>query len=351
MQEVTIGPYKIGKNHPPFIIAELSGNHNGSLERALKTVEAAKKAGVHAIKLQTYTADTITLNVQTKGFVIHNKKSLWYGRNLYDLYQEAHTPWEWHKKIFAHARKLGLIVFSSPFDETAIDFLEKLNAPCYKIASPEIVDLPLIKRAAATKKPLIISTGASTLKEIKEAVAAAKGAGCKQLILLKCTCAYPTEPKESNLRTLQDLEKKFHAPVGLSDHTISLGVPIASIALGACVIEKHLTLSRTDGGVDSAFSLEPQEFKILVEETKKAWEALGKVNYGPLKSEKTTLSHRPSLFFIRDLKAGEKIGPDDIKSVRPGLGLPPKEIDAIYGLKLISNVKMGTPVSWKHFKP
>ncbi len=350
MQEVKIGSYKVGPAHPPFIVAELSANHNGSLKRALKTVEAVKKAGAHAIKLQTYTADTITLNLRTKEFMISDKKSLWFGKNLYDLYQEAYTPWEWHKTLFDHARKLGLIAFSTPFDETAVDFLETLHVPCYKIGSLEIVDLPLIKKVAATKKPLILSTGGATLAEIKAAVQVAREGGCKQLVLLKCTTAYPTQPKECHLRTLPDLAKKFGTLVGLSDHTMGICVPVASISLGAVLIEKHFTLSRADGGVDSAFSMEPEELKALVVETGKAWEALGNVHYGPLPAEKTSLSHRPSLFFSKDLKAGATVGIKDIVSVRPALGLPPKESEAICGLKLSAAVKKGTPVAWKHFK-
>lgn len=349
MQEVKIGTYKIGSGNPPFIVAELSANHNGSLKRALKTIEAAKKAGAHAIKFQTYTADTITLNSRTKEFLITNKKSLWYGKNLYDLYQEAHTPWEWHKTLFDHAHKLGLTAFSTPFDETAVDFLETLQVPCYKIGSPEIVDLPLIKKVAATKKPLILSTGGATLAEIKEAVQTARKAGCKQLVLLKCTAAYPTQPKDCHLRTLPDLARRFKVPVGLSDHTLGTCIPIASVSLGAVFIEKHFTLSRSDGCVDSAFSLEPDELKALVDETRKAWEALGEVHYGPLPAEKTTLSHRPSLFFAQDLKAGCIVKPENVVSLRPALGLPPKECDAVCGLKLRVAVKKGTPVTWKYF--
>lgn len=349
-QEIKIGPYFVGPNHPPLIVAELSGNHNGSLDRALQLVDAAKKAGVHALKLQTYTADTITLDVREREFLIDDPTSLWKGRNLYELYQEAYTPWEWHQPIFDRCRELGLMVFSTPFDETAVDFLEKLNVPCYKIASLEIVDLPLIQKVAATGKPVIISTGGSTVVEIGEAVAAARKAGCKDLILLKCTSAYPTPPCDSNLRTIPHLASTFQTLVGLSDHTLSLGVPIASVALGACLIEKHFTLARADGGVDSAFSLEPQEFKMLVEESKKAWQALGGVQYAPLASEKTSISHRPSLYFVQDISAGEVIRPHHIRSVRPGCGLPPKEIDHVIGLPLQKSVKKGTPVSWEVFQ-
>lgn len=350
MNEVTIGSFKIGPNYPPFIVAEMSGNHNGSLERALEIVEAAKKAGVHAIKLQTYTPDTITLDVKTGEFLITDPKSLWKDKNLFELYQEAYTPWEWHQPIYDRCAKLGLIVFSTPFDETAVDFLEKLGTPCYKIASLEIVDLPLITKTAKTGKPLIMSVGGSTLAEINDAVDAARKGGCKELILLKCTSAYPTSPTDCNLRTIPHLAASFNALVGISDHTLSLGVPIASVALGACFIEKHFTLARSDGGVDSAFSLEPEEFRTLVEESKKAWQALGKIQYGPLDSEKTTLSHRPSLYFVEDLKAGEVIQSHHIRSVRPGSGLPPKEFEKIVGLQLIQSVTKGMPVNWQCFK-
>jgi pseudaminic acid synthase len=350
MTEVSIGSYKIGPQHPPFIVAELSANHRGSLKKALEIVEAAKQAGVHAIKLQTYTPDTITLDVKEGDFVIHDATSLWKERNLYELYQEAYTPWEWHKPIFERCHELGLIAFSTPFDETAVDFLETLDVPCYKIASLEIVDLPLIKKAAATGKPLIISVGGATLTEIGDAVDAATHAGCKDLILLKCTAAYPAHPKDCNLRTVTHLASCFNVIVGISDHTLGLGVPIASVALGSCLIEKHFTLSRAEGGVDSAFSLEPDEFKILVEESRKAWEALGTIQYAPSNSEKSTLLLRPSLFFIQDLPAGEIIQPYHIRSVRPGSGLSPKEFDNVIGLQLKTDVKKGTPVRWHLFK-
>lgn len=350
MKEILIGKHKIGPNQPPFVIAELSGNHNGSLEEALKLVVAAKEAGVPAIKLQTYTPDTITLPIKEREFFIDDPKSLWYGRSLYELYQEAHTPWEWHKPIFDRCRELDLICFSSPFDETAVDFLESLNVPCYKIASLEIVDLPLIRKAAATGKPLIISTGAATLTEIDEAVQAAKKGGCKDLILLKCTSAYPATPSDTHLRTIPNLIETFETLVGLSDHTVGIGIPLASIALGCCMIEKHLTLSRDKGGVDSAFSLEPHEFKLLVTESKRAWESLGTIHYGPLASEKVSFSHRPSLYFVKDLEAGQIVKPEDIRSVRPGKGLAPKEFEHVVGLELKVPVHFGTPVSWDHFK-
>lgn len=348
--EICIGSHRIGNQHPPFIVAELSGNHNGSLEHALKLVEAAKSAGAHAVKLQTYTPDTITLDIREGEFVIHDPKSLWNGRNLYDLYQEAYTPWEWHQPIFERCRELDLVAFSTPFDETAVDFLEDLKVPCYKIASLEIVDLPLIQKVAATGKPLIMSTGGATLVEIAEAVATARKAGCDNIVLLKCTSAYPAMPSDCHLKTLTHLSTSFNTLVGLSDHTLSLGVPIASVALGACLIEKHLTFSRAEGGVDSAFSLEPHEMAELVAESKKAWQALGHIQYGTQESEKTTLSHRPSLYFVEDLQEGEIIKPHHIRSVRPAKGLPPKEFEHIVGLELKHSIKKGTPVNWSDFK-
>jgi N-acetylneuraminate synthase len=347
---VSIGTHRIGSGYPPFIVAELSGNHQGSLERALKLLEEAHKAGAHAVKLQTYTPDTITLKIKGGEFLIQDGNNLWKGRNLYDLYEEAHTPWEWHKEIFDRGRELGVVVFSSPFDETAIDFLEELNAPCYKIASPEIIDLPLIQKAAATGKPLILSTGASTLVEIGEAVCVARENGCKDLILLKCTTEYPTSPVHSHLRTLPHLAESFKVMVGLSDHSLGIGVPLAGIALGACLIEKHLTLSREEGGVDAIFSLEPTEFQSLVMESKRAWQALGEVHYGPLYEERVTLSHRPSLYFVAELAVGQIVQSEHIRSVRPNQGLSPKEIDKVIGLQLKQGVKYGTPVSWNLFK-
>lgn len=348
-KSIKIGSRHIGPNQPPFIIAEMSGNHHHSLERALKLVDSAKAAGVHAIKLQTYTPDTITLNIKGGEFLIDDKESLWYGRTLYDLYQEAHLPWEWHRPIFERCKELDLIAFSTPFDETAVDFLEKLNVPCYKIASPEIVDLPLIQKAASTGKPLIISTATANLVEISEAVQTARKAGCKDLILLKCTASYPASPEDANLNTIPHLAETFNTLVGLSDHTLGLGVPLASIPLGACVIEKHFTLNRNEGGVDDAFSMEPEEFKTLVIESKRAWQALGEIKYEPLHSERVTYSHRPSLYFVQDVSSGEAVKANHVRSVRPGKGLPPKFIDKVIGLKLTRSVKKGTPVSWELF--
>lgn len=349
MKEIKIGSYYIGHNHPPFIIAELSGNHNQSLDKAKELISLAKAAGVHAVKLQTYTPDTITLNVQSAEFMIDEPTSLWKGRTLYDLYQEAHTPWEWHEALFQYAKELGLIIFSSPFDETAVDFLERLNPPCYKVASPEIVDLPLIAKMASTGKPLMISTGGATFEEIEEALSTAKKAGCNDIVLLKCTMAYPANPEDAHLRTISHLMESFDTCVGLSDHTLGIGVAIASIPFGACVIEKHFTNSRSEGGVDSAFSMEPDEFRLLVDESKKAWQALGAVHYGPLVTEKVAYSHRPSLYFIEDLESGTKIESHHIRSLRPGKGLPPKEFDHVIGKLLNQKVTKGTPVSWDYF--
>lgn len=350
MKEIQIGCSKIGSGHPPFIVAEMSGNHQHSLEKALKIVESAKEAGAHAIKLQTYTPDTITLDIKGGEFLIKDQESLWKNRNLYELYQEAHLPWEWHRPIFDRCRQLGIEAFSSPFDESAVDFLETLHVPCYKIASPEIVDLDLIRKAASTGKPLILSTGASTIMEIGEAVAAAREGGCTELILLKCTAAYPASAKDIHLRTLPHLAETFDVLVGLSDHTMGIGTSIASIALGACLIEKHFTLSRKEGGVDSAFSMEPDELRSLVVESRCAWDALGTIHYDPLYAEKVTHSHRPSLYFVEDLPSGTVVQIQHIRSVRPGSGLPPKELSHVLGLTLTQEVKKGTPVKWDVFK-
>lgn len=350
MKSISIGTHLVGSEHPPFIVAELSGNHRGSYDRLVELVDAAHAAGAHAIKLQTYTPDSITLDIHTNEFMIHDPKSLWAGRSLYDLYQEAHTPREWHAPLFEYCKKLGITLFSTPFDETAVDFLEDLQVPCYKIASLEIVDLPLIRKAAATKKPLILSTGASTLHEIEEAVTAAREAGCKDLILLKCTAAYPANPEDMNLRTIPDMSKKFNVPVGLSDHSLGIGVPIASVAFGSCLIEKHFTLKRSEGGVDSAFSMEPQELSDLVIESQKAWQALGKVSYDPLDTEKGTWAQRPSIYFVETLKAGTTIQLQHLRTVRPGKGLPPKELSKLIGKQLTKDVQKGTPASWGIFR-
>lgn len=340
----------MGSEHPPFIVAEMSGNHHHSLERALELVRLAKQSGVHALKLQTYTPDTITLNSQEAEFLIQDPNSLWKGKTLYQLYEEAYLPWEWHKPIFELCQTLDLLVFSTPFDETAVDFLETLHVPCYKIASLEIIDLPLIRKVAQTGKPLILSTGAASLSEIAEAVATAKESGCQDIILLQCTSSYPASPKDSHLRTIPHLMKTFDTLVGLSDHTLGIGVPLASIALGACLIEKHFTLSRQDLGVDAPFSLEPLEFKLLVIESERAWQALGEIHLTAIPSESHSLSLRPSLYFVEDLPAHTFIQPHHIRSIRPAKGLPPKYSETLIGLKLSHSVKKGTPVTWNVFK-
>jgi N-acetylneuraminate synthase len=341
-----IGTQRIGINHAPFIIAEMSGNHNQSLERALEIVEAAARTGAHAIKLQTYTADTMTLDLKEGEFFISDKNSPWKGQSLYDLYKIAHTPWDWHKPIFDHAKKLGLICFSTPFDETAVEFLEKLEAPAYKIASFENTDLPLIQRVAATGKPLIISTGMASQEELDESVDVARKAGCKDLILLKCTSTYPATPENSNLLTIPYLRDRYGCEIGLSDHTLGIGVAVASIALGATVIEKHFTLKRSDGGVDSAFSLEPHEMKELVEQTKRAWQSLGKVFVAPTEAEKPSIMFRRSLYVVKDMKAGDVLTKENVRAIRPGLGLSPKEFDRVVGKKVKYDVKRGTPLIW-----
>ena len=339
---ITIENTKIGVASKPFIIAEMSGNHNHSLERALEIVEAAARTGAHAIKLQTYTADTMTLDLKEREFFISDEKSPWKGQSLYDLYKIAHTPWDWHKPIFDHAKKLGLICFSTPFDETSVDFLEKLGSPAYKIASFENTDIPLIKRVAATGKPLIISTGMATLEELDESVNAARQAGCKDLILLKCTSTYPATPENSNLLTLPHLKERYGCEVGLSDHTLGIGVAVASVALGATVIEKHFTLRRADGGVDSTFSMEPAEMKELVEETARAWQSLGKAHIGPTEVEKSSIPVRRSLYIVKDLKAGDVLTKENVRAIRPGLGLPPKYLNQVLGKTIRRDLKTGT---------
>jgi pseudaminic acid synthase len=349
VNSIKIEDYFIGKDHRPFIIAEMSGNHNQSLERALEIVDAAADCGVHALKMQTYTADTMTIDLNDNEFFINDPNSLWQGNSLYKLYQQAYTPWEWHKPIFDRCRERGMIGFSTPFDESAVDFLESLAVPCYKIASFEMTDLPLIRKVAATKKPMIISTGMATIAEIDETVRAAREAGCQELVLLKCTSTYPASPKNSNLNTLPHLSALCDCQVGVSDHTMGLGAVIAGVALGATVIEKHFTLSRADGGVDSAFSMEPAEMASLMAETERAWQALGQVSYGPSDAEKTSLKHRRSLYVVADIKAGEEFTADHIKAIRPGLGLEPKYYDIVLGKRARCDVKRGTPLSWQLF--
>lgn len=346
MKQIKIGHKWVGADHPPFIIAEMSGNHQQSLEKALTIVEMAAKAGVDAVKIQTYKADTMTLNVNSDDFVIQDDESAWSKRSLYDLYDEAYTPWEWHKAIFEHCKKHGIVGFSTPFDETAVDFLETLNVPCYKIASFESTDIPLIRKVAKTKKPIIISTGMCSVGEIEETVRVAKEAGCEQIILLKCTSTYPASPENSNIKTIPHMKQLFECEVGLSDHTLGIGVAVASVALGATVIEKHLTLSRSEGGVDSHFSLEPHEMESLVKETKAAWQALGTVTYGPTKAEKKSLQYRRSLYVINDMKAGDKFTKENLGVIRPGYGLPPKYYDLFLGKKVNKEIKKGTPLTW-----
>ena len=342
--EITIGNLRVGPAHTPFIIAEMSGNHNQRLDRALALVDAAAAAGVHALKLQTYTADTITMDT---GFVIQEEgTSLWEGKNLYKLYQEAHTPWEWHAPIFERARQHGLLAFSSPFDESAVDFLESLDVPAYKIASFENAHWPLLRRVAATDKPVIVSTGAATLSEIDEAVRVLRGAGCRELVLLKCTSTYPASPLNTNLRTIPVLAETFGCPVGLSDHTMGVGASVAAVALGACVIEKHFTLRRADGGVDSAFSLEPEELKLLVDETTRAHQALGTVQLGVQASEEKSRVFKRSIYVARPVAEGEVFTADNLRIIRPGDGLLPRHWDVVLGRRAARALPPGTPLTW-----
>lgn len=345
MSSIKIGKHEVGLGHRPFVVAEMSGNHNQSLERALEIVEAAADAGAHAVKIQTYTAQTMTLDLAEGEFFIADPKNLWKGRSLYDLYKEAYTPWEWHAPIFDRCRERGILGFSTPFDATAVDFLDSLNVPCYKIASFENTDLPLIRKCAATGKPLIISTGMATASELEDAVAAARGAGCKDLVLLKCTSTYPAEPDNSHIRTIPHLRELFQCEVGLSDHTMGVGVSVASIAMGAVFVEKHFTLRRADGGVDSSFSIEPDELRSLVVETDRAWRSLGKVQYGPTGAEKASLQYRRSLYVVEDLKDGEVLTLANVRAIRPGLGLPPKWLDQVLGKKVRKAVRKGTPLT------
>lgn len=344
---IEIAGRSIGLGHPPFVIAEMSGNHNQSLERALAIVEAAAQAGAHAIKLQTYTADTMTLDARGGSFEINDPNSLWSGQNLHDLYKKAYTPWEWHAPIMERARELGLICFSSPFDETAVDFLEELDAPAYKIASFENNHLPLIAKAASTGKPLIISTGMATLGELEMAVNTAREAGCKQLILLKCTSTYPATPENTNICTIPHLKHLFDVEVGLSDHTMGVGVAVAAVALGASVLEKHFTLSRDDGGVDSAFSLEPHELQALVVETERAWQSLGSVSYGPTAAERKSLVFRRSIYVAKDIAEGDIFSNENLRIVRPGDGAPPSFYRDLLGRSARRAFRRGEPLSFE----
>src|SRR5690625_3466675 len=347
---IRIGSRLIGEGHEPYIIAEMSGNHNQSLARALELVEAAAAAGAHAVKLQTYTADTMTLNQKSEGFIIDNPDSLWAGASLYELYDEAHTPWEWHEPIMKRASELGLECFSSPFDHTAVDFLESLDVPAYKIASFESLDLPLIRRVAQTGKPIIISTGMATAAELDLSVREAREAGCKDLILLKCTSNYPAAPESTNVRTIPHMRSLFRAQIGLSDHTMGHGVACASVAMGATVVEKHFTLRRADGGVDSQFSLEPEELQALVVETRRAWQSLGRVSYGPTPSEEASLQFRRRLYVVSDMRAGDRITETIVRPISPGYGLPPGHLDTVLGMKVTKDAPRGTPLTWELFK-
>jgi N-acetylneuraminate synthase len=344
--EIDIAGRMVGLGSSPFIIAEMSGNHNQSLERALEIVDAAARTGAHALKLQTYTSDTMTIDLNEREFHISDPDSLWSGRSLYELYGEAHTPWEWHKPIFDRARELGMVPLSTPFDASAVDFLESLDVQVYKIASFENTDLALIRKVAATGKPMIISTGMATVAELGESVAEARKAGCKDIILLKCTSTYPATPGNTNILTIPHLRKLFDCEVGLSDHTMGLGVSVASVALGATVIEKHFTLDRSDGGVDSTFSMEPSEMSALVIETERAWQSLGKVAYGPTAAEQPSFVFRRSLYIVEDMQEGETLTADNTRAIRPGLGLPPKYIDLVMGRKVNKSIKRGTALSW-----
>ena len=346
--KISIAGRPIGPDYAPYIIAELSANHNGKLETALKIIEEAKKAGADAVKLQTYTADTITLDCDSEEFQIHG--GLWDGKNLYQLYKEAQMPWEWHAILFEHARKLGITIFSSPFDNTAVDLLESLNAPAYKIASFEAVDLPLIKYVASTGKPMIISTGMADADEIQEAIQAARDGGCKELAILHCVSGYPAPAADYNLRIIPDMKSRFGLVTGLSDHTLDNTTAIASVVMGASIIEKHFTLDRSAGGPDDSFSLEPAELVALCRDSKTAWAALGQVDYGRKSSEQGNVKFRRSLYFVKDLNIGEVVTADAIRSVRPGFGLAPKYLEAIIGKRVKTPTKKNTPVTKSHFE-
>lgn len=344
---ITIDGRKIGPDHPPYIIAELSANHNGDINRAFKIMEEAKKAGADAIKLQTYTHETITIDCDSDEFQIHG--GLWDGQTLYELYKDAHMPWKWHKPLFDKAKELGITIFSSPFDFTAVDLLEDLNAPAYKIASFEVIDLPLIKRVAQTGKPMVISTGMANKEEIEEAIQTARENGCKELVVLHCVSGYPAPADQYNLRTISDIAERFDVLSGLSDHTIDNATAVASVALGACLIEKHVTMDRSGGGADDSFSLEPHELAQLCHDTKTAWQALGKVNYECTEAEKGNVKFRRSLYVVKNIVKGEKFTNDNIRSIRPGFGLLPKEIDNVIGKVSKKDISAGTPLSFEYF--
>lgn len=349
-REIQVANKEIGAEHKPLIIAEMSGNHNQSVEKAFEIVKAAAEAGVDAIKLQSYTADTITFNGSGDAFQIKDEGSLWQGQNLYALYKQAYTPWEWHKPIFDYATELGLIAFSSPFDETAVDFLESLNVPVYKIASFENTDHILLKKVAKTGKPVIMSTGVATIADIQESIKVLETNGCKELVLLKCTSTYPASPEATNILSIPHMRQLYNYPIGLSDHTMGIGVSVASVALGACVIEKHLTLKRAEGGVDAAFSLEPDEFKSLVMEAERAWLGLGKVSYELTDKEKKSLQFKRSLYLVQDIRAGEIITAEHIRSIRPGNGLHTRFYNEVLGKTIKKNLNAGTPLSFELFE-
>lgn len=342
MNTFKIAGRDIGPEHPPYVIAELSANHNGRFENALRIIEEARRAGADAVKLQTYTPDTITLDADGEEFRIHG--GLWNGRTLYDLYREAHMPWEWHAPLFEHARKIGITIFSSPFDRTAVDLLEELNAPAYKIASFEAIDLPLIRYVAGTGKPMIISTGMANAEEIGEAIEAARSAGCRELVILRCVSGYPAPAADYNLRTIPDMIARFDVLTGLSDHTLDNTTAIASVALGACIIEKHVTLDRNGGGPDDSFSLLPAELADLCRGARSAWDSLGRVDYGQKSSELGNVQFRRSLYFVRNLKAGDVVTEDAVRSVRPGFGAPPKLLPEVIGKRVRTDQRANTPV-------
>jgi pseudaminic acid synthase len=343
---INIQDKSVGNGHSPFIIAEMSGNHNQSLAKAMEIVDAAASSGAHAIKLQTYTPDTMTIDKSDNEFFISDPKSLWKGESLYNLYKVAHTPWEWHAPIMARAKERGIICFSTPFDASSVDFLETLEVPAYKIASFENIDLPLIKKVAETGKPIIISTGMANIAEIYEAVETVRQTGNENLVLLKCTSTYPATPENSNILTIPHMRQLFKCEIGLSDHTMGIGVAIAAVAHGATVIEKHFTISRAEGGVDSTFSMEPDEMKCLVTEAERAWQSLGKISYGVQEQEKASLKFRRSLYLVKDIKEGEELTEENVRSIRPGLGLPPKYLAKILGRRINKAAARGTPVTW-----
>ncbi len=350
MKDIKIGNLLVGPDHKPMVIAEMSGNHNQSLDRAMSIIDAAAKAGAHAIKLQTYTPDTMTIDHHGGLFTIDDKDSLWTGRNLYDLYEEAHTPWDWHKPLFDHAKKQGLEIFSTPFDSTAVDFLEDLGVDAYKVASFENTDLPLLRHVAQTGKPVIMSTGLASISDLDDAVNTLRKNGCKDLILLKCSSSYPASPKNTDLLTIPHMSQLFQCQVGLSDHTGGIGAAIGAVALGATVVEKHFTLSRADGGVDAAFSLEPDELKSLVIESERVFQALGKVNYGVQEVEKKSLRFKRSIYVVKDIAVGEKLTHENIRIIRPGDGLKSKFMDEVIGRMAAKELHRGTPMSWDLIK-